>query len=544
MKSSHKRTIDRAIGMMPPKGTIEYEKIMEYLSKNPIIDEHAAKKMFEKTKNSLEAQQTSNCGLITEKTLRWFQHEYTYRAVFEGMRTMPLSFNLFEAFFEFRKPEIYYELLEEENYEISFFEFLEYILDSKLDFSSDFITDIFPNDIILNYDINDDQEIYFYNKQKNKFKILGTSLIRRDNEITITLILGKTLDNTVKPIEFGPDGIKNIHPEKASMNKKFNERIKNKLKTEPTLIGNNSEFQKCIYGIRYDIESKNIDFQYLLEEYEDVFSINTDNLDGLFDYNTAKFYSDSIEEVYDKMVRNVAEHLELFEVVKLCLFLPQFINKYEDKLESNDFATEYKSIYNKPTNRRKFNNIYGKTYLNKVLYSLFINNSENDTLEIDDNYFNIQRSGYWKKLSDNHIGENKSGEKIKGKTWVNKTEAYYAKDNSRKLIVKKTQRKFKEKNSGYIYIVRNPLQAINIYKIGLTTLTPAERAKQLSNTSNSDRFHILYSWEVKDCFKAERIIHELFKNERVDLKREFFKLDDMEFCVSEINKIINEINTE
>lgn len=76
----------------------------------------------------------------------------------------------------------------------------------------------------------------------------------------------------------------------------------------------------------------------------------------------------------------------------------------------------------------------------------------------------------------------------------------------------------------YIYVMTNK-SIPNQVKIGLTTLTPQQRAKQLSNTS------VATPWEVKFSFKCfrsrllEAELHDYFKGNRVSDNREMFYLD-------------------
>ena len=76
----------------------------------------------------------------------------------------------------------------------------------------------------------------------------------------------------------------------------------------------------------------------------------------------------------------------------------------------------------------------------------------------------------------------------------------------------------------YIYVMVNK-SIPNQVKIGLTTLTPKQRAKQLFNTS------IATPWEVKFSFKCfrsrllEAEIYNYFKINRVNDNREMFYLN-------------------
>ena len=103
-----------AIGALPKKGTEEYKKVIEFLEKNDSSEQKEfTKKNWEKAYSSLEAQYHSHCDFITEKNLRHFLLEFNTRAWESGLWSMPTMFNIMESFFNYRKPEVYFELLEE-----------------------------------------------------------------------------------------------------------------------------------------------------------------------------------------------------------------------------------------------------------------------------------------------------------------------------------------------------------------------------------------------------------------------------------------------
>lgn len=81
-------------------------------------------------------------------------------------------------------------------------------------------------------------------------------------------------------------------------------------------------------------------------------------------------------------------------------------------------------------------------------------------------------------------------------------------------------------NQGKVYIMRNPAFKDNILKVGKTTRTSEERAKELGKpTGVPDNFIVLHEQTFEDCDKAENDIHELLKPYRYRLNKEFFEVD-------------------
>lgn len=110
-------------------------------------------------------------------------------------------------------------------------------------------------------------------------------------------------------------------------------------------------------------------------------------------------------------------------------------------------------------------------------------------------------------------------------------------------IIEKNRISYSLKNVGKIYIMRNANLDKNVYKIGLTTKTTDERARQLSKTSIPGKFSVMREWNVKDCVLAEKIIHKLLEKYRIDQKREFFQID-MRLANEIIDLVVDKINSE
>ena len=81
------------------------------------------------------------------------------------------------------------------------------------------------------------------------------------------------------------------------------------------------------------------------------------------------------------------------------------------------------------------------------------------------------------------------------------------------------------KRSGKIYILRNSSYKGTIVKIGRTARIAEARAKELSaGTGVPVEFEVLYEEDVFDCVQAEKIIHKILQNDRINVNREFFRL--------------------
>lgn len=87
---------------------------------------------------------------------------------------------------------------------------------------------------------------------------------------------------------------------------------------------------------------------------------------------------------------------------------------------------------------------------------------------------------------------------------------------------------------GFIYILKNKAFP-NLFKIGMAKNVKS-RVKELNrSTSIPLPFTIFYKRRVINARKAESYLHELFKDKRVNKKREFFK----DVNLLEVNEALN-----
>lgn len=76
-----------------------------------------------------------------------------------------------------------------------------------------------------------------------------------------------------------------------------------------------------------------------------------------------------------------------------------------------------------------------------------------------------------------------------------------------------------------VYVLTNEAMP-GLVKIGITTDEVATRIAALSSSSGVPLpFECYFAAEVKDCGKLEKILHQLFSENRVNPKREFFRVE-------------------
>lgn len=77
-------------------------------------------------------------------------------------------------------------------------------------------------------------------------------------------------------------------------------------------------------------------------------------------------------------------------------------------------------------------------------------------------------------------------------------------------------------SKGFVYILTNDSMP-GLIKIGKTTMSPYERAQQISSSTGvPTAFQVAYYREVDDCHTTEQCLHKDLASYRVNNNREFF----------------------
>lgn len=102
-----------------------------------------------------------------------------------------------------------------------------------------------------------------------------------------------------------------------------------------------------------------------------------------------------------------------------------------------------------------------------------------------------------------------------------------------------------QKLKGYVYVLVHPIMD-GYVKIGRTTRTPIDRAKELSDLSKTSllgKFIVAYEILVDNCVLVEKAIHHRLKEKRSSTNREFF-YHPLKETIQLINETINDINNQ
>lgn len=484
-----------------------------------------SKDNFNRCRNNLHLQLSNGAGLIVDPEIRWFQQEFTVRNWEHGLRSMPSSFNIMEAFFEYDPKIQFFKLLDEEDHQFSFTDFIDFVTSPNCPSSLKNVGDNFQEDLIYSYNIiNELDELTFRTDAESTFVLAGVSIVKRGNEITIFGVCGQKFDyeETKKALE---------EDDPVKTGKTFKPKIKAHpdLNTEPVLLLNNKQYQKVLAASRFNIETLTTECNYLLIDNNSSFMIITDDPSGMTN-EKGEFLTKDLEGVLKSGIEKIDKNKALFEALINCLHLPEYFDLNEDAINQREYPTKLQEEKDKSLFRKDKNFDFNLKIKSRTVWSLErdeMTKSESDSIILMNDEMKIERSGFYKRLEYNQFGKDRNGERMRGKTWVDKVQTWHesTKDNKSLILEKKIPTK-KGANPGIIYVMRNASHDKDIFKVGLTTRNSETRAQELSSTTSSvDKFLVANEWHVGDCTLAEKLIHERLKSFRLNDRREFFKID-------------------
>jgi hypothetical protein len=509
----------------------QFKARMESLYKGSEEFKRISKKKFDDAVRIILTQSKNGAGQLTDEEIRFFLTEFNSRSFNYGLGSMPASFNIMESFFKYHPSMLFFELLQEEDYLFSFFDFIDFVTSDECSNTIDYITENLEDNVIYSFNIlNDIKEITFKTSNNLEYVIGGVSMVKHEDEISLFLVSGEKADLKAKVKEFDIEGTaygrSYIKPD-------------DQLKKEAVKLLDLDEYWKVFLYLRIALSTKSIESKYIQKDQGDSFQTITDDFGML---QKAIPQNLDLKEYMENIIKELSEYDAIFEVAYKCLYLPEYFDKNEDLIVVEEHPTKLANETNQTSpfkKEKKYNSDYFFKY--KDIWTLDKNAQKKDSFLQPDSELTIEKNGYWMKLQPGSIGKDRKGNKIHNKTWVQQTLSWYdsVKSAERQGLEVSINNEFP--NEGYIYILRNAAHAVNIFKVGLTTRTVDTRARELSGTPSPDKFLIIHRWRVKDCVLAERLIHDKLAPFQVNPSRGFFEMP-IEEAFDVIMPIIESVN--
>ncbi|WP_245910925.1 hypothetical protein [Nonlabens arenilitoris] len=334
MKEHIKRRIEYSKDAVPDESTEEFKKVKarheQHMRENPALKKKLRDNL-KKAVNTLELQDSNGVGLNMDFEIRHFLKEFNHRSWTYGHRKMPIMFNVMEAFFDLDKTVNSWKLLEEEDYLISFYDFLDFYTSRDFEFNINFIKGNFEEDLIYNYNVGSEiNEITFKTEEGSEFVIAGVSILRRGDEVTMLFLTGEIIDTEQKTKELVP-------LPKSRIPGKENIKPAEERKREAVRLNDNQNLWKVLIACRLDLETETLDARYVAKDEGNSFSILTDDITGFV--KNGEWTSKDFQEAFQNMLSEVEGYSSIFELAKAVLYLPYYFNTFEDDIEEEEHET-------------------------------------------------------------------------------------------------------------------------------------------------------------------------------------------------------------
>lgn len=549
----------RHIETMMPKTPRDKEATVKSTGRNRAERRHKAKKLeskkwFRQKKILALTTAKNGAGLPQDQQLREFYIEFAGRELEGRLKSLSPAFNVLEAFLRFAPKYLTYEIRDERDHLFSIVDFLDFATGSDAPDDPTKSAYSLAENIVYSYNsLGDPYDLTFSIPGFQQFVLGGVSMVRHDDEISLMLLGGPvcSLEEMTTEIDRKLDeGVENFDdaPEKGIFGSG------NNLTPEATMAGT-EDVWKHIILTRFDLKRKKEQVRYVLAFEGAAYDIATDD-PMIF----ASPPSSGQLKILESNCNFLNKNAILFELSKTALMLPAYFDFKVQLVRETQRRTKFgdaKKLTSPPPQGQKIPRD-GRVTFRKVAALEIIDVSTPPSIRTyTPPSFQVEIHGFWRTLKRDSVGHALDGSEVKGRTWVkahsrwrdrpkpdhvvlvkasvaaakatvatheaSKRRIAPAKEEPAKDIVPAPS-SAKGKKAGYVYVMSNPTMDKDIYKVGRTTKSPDERAKELSaETGVALEFLVVSQWETSDCAAAEKLIHQALEPHRLSKRREFFK---------------------
>lgn len=504
-----------------------------------------SKKIANQYKKILKNLFHSGVGFSVDRTLRQMAIEYTSRFASSGTETLPTSFNYFEPFCYVRLMQKcvapYIDLVPEVNHLFNVSDFFDFLTSAEgEDFSVEELLRI-PEARTLHFSNSGDiAEITFFDAFGREYVLSGFSMVRRGNSLHWFLVAGEKLSQdqwSLREKDVQEFEIEGVPLSKRAFIKEVMEK-RGKISGPPMKLEGTESAVRTLVAGEFDILKKKHIGKSIFIESENSYAVCSNDPEIISEIPSANKRKEVIENALNRL--NEAD--VLWNVAEGFFQLPRY---FETRITvSRNLIKDRKGkVGLKGKGGRGVNADY------VAVEAVALEDSESPPVirRVTMPMYSNEVNGHWRRLKIGQTGKDRDGNSVSGKTWVNKSSLWrdrrrsdgvvYVKDS---LAAAKTQvetlyaasadveveKRFDASVSGQLYVLRCPLMKDEIYKVGWTSGTAVERARQLSTATGVPMaFVVVECWDHDDPEALETEVHAQLSSYRVNFQREFFQLD-------------------
>lgn len=503
-----------------------------------------SKKLSLKYQKIIASLHNSGTGFPVDKTLRSMAVEYTHRFASSGTENMPVSFNYFEAFCDLKliKNSVapYVSLAAETNHLFNASDFFDFLTSNDCqNFTPDEFLNV-PEAQILHFSNNGSlEELTFFDASGWEYILSGFSMIRRGSTVHWFLVVGEKLNREeweLRALDTHEVKLEGVPPWKRAFMQDVIDRNGANIGPPMRLEGTETAVKTLVAG-EFDVSTKKHIGKSIFVETENSYTVFSDDPDVVFSMAP----SVNKQQVTEAAMERIRQADVLWSIAEGLFQLPKY---FETRVTISQ--TKLNGSLNRAGLKGKGGRGVIADYVAVEAVSIENSDSPPSIRRISMPIYSTETEGHWRRLPFGQTGKDRDGKPAVGKTWVNKSNTWRD-DKSRKpiiyvkdcLSVAKTQiekiyaatETINVKNSentsgGELYVLRCALFQEEVYKVGWTSGSAVDRAKQLSSATGVPlAFVIVESWEHIDPEALETEIHAQLAPYRVNNKREFFRLN-------------------
>lgn len=300
---------------LPPSNSREYQ-LLE-LEKLDLRFRAQANEWWERAKARVVAQQENGAQLPMGETLRDFLVEYNSRTWERGIDSMPLNFNIMEAFFRFRLPEGYFSLCSEEDHIFDIPGFVDFFtLESERLNACVELATLLEDSVIYSFDICSSIADWHFDVGKRRFALCGASMIRSGPEVSMVLLLGEKTD-----LEAASRELVERWNNREVLHEKPDITPDPSLKIEAVPVLGSKEHHRILALARIDLPSSTMDERCILFDHGTSYTVLTD-----------RFISEISERDRGELAAQHNELLSVYDIVRTAMLLPSYFHTNLDSI--------------------------------------------------------------------------------------------------------------------------------------------------------------------------------------------------------------------
>lgn len=462
----------------------------------------------------VRAEMMGGSGLQLSKLLRTYFLEYAERFVKHGPHSFPTSFNVVESFMSFIPADMLFHLREEAEHLLSINDYFRWYESNEIPREPRILEDILTEGKIYSYEmVSDASSFRICGDSQQVFAAVG--FVRHDYELSCLLLAGE--DPPLRPDKDVPrlHGSATLGKEKIVAHPDYTSRDRY-LEGYPT-------FAKVIVLSRFDLHAAKHDVRYINLDNGPSFEVLTDDA-SMFD----DIPPNRRESYRATALSGLERYNDLFAALASMIYLPAFFAAFPKSIHELEVATELDAVRDEKDIRQTIKELGNSRCILRRVIRCFPIAGELDAarqISIEPPQMEFKCDGYWKAINPQEVGEDKTGIKIFGRTWVSRHESWSA-QSPQSFILRQPDSEPGGTNPGVIYIQRSPALEPNLYKIGSTKRDAKNRATELSSATGVPLpFGVLASWSVRDCDLVEHEVHQKLAAFRINPRREFFRAE-------------------